>query len=92
MKYIIGAIGTLDTPLNAKAKGARGFRAYIQGLKDTDFQKERNEVLNVTVEQIKGLKPLIAKALSDNALCVIGNENKIEENKEMFKTIANLYK
>ena len=92
MKYIIGAIGTLDTPLNAKAKGDRGFAAYIQGLTDEDYQKERNEVLNVTVEEIKALKPLIEKALNDKTLCVIGNENKIESNKELFKTITNLYK
>ena len=92
MKYIIGAIGTLDTPLSAKAKGDRGFSSYIQGLTDEDYQKERNEVLNVTVDQIKALKPLIEKALSDNTLCIIGNENKIEANKELFKETKNLYK
>lgn len=92
MKYIIGAIGTLDTPLNANQKGNRGFVAYIQGLTDEDYQKERNEILNVTVEEIKALKPLLEKALKDNTLCVIGNENKIETNKELFNETKNLYK
>ena len=92
MKYIIGAIGSLDTPLNAKAKGERGFSSYIQGLTDADYQKERNEILGVTIEDIKALKPLIEKALSDNTLCVIGNENKILENKELFIDVKNLYK
>ena len=90
-KYIIGAIGMLDTPLSPKDKGARSFLAYLQNVIYEDLKQERHEVLNVTLDDIKALKPLIEKALNDNALCVIGNENKIEDSK-IFKEKKNLFK
>lgn len=90
-KYIIGAIGMLDTPLSPKDKGARSFLAYLQNVTYEDLKQERHEVLNVTLDDIKALKPLIEKALNDNALCVIGNENKIEDSK-IFKEKKNLFK
>ena len=90
-KYIIGAIGMLDTPLSPKDKGARSFLAYVQNVTYEDLKQERHEVLNVTLDDIKALKPLIEKALNDNALCVIGNENKIEDS-NMFKEKKNLFK
>lgn len=90
-KYIIGAIGMLDTPLSPKDKGARSFLAYLQNVTYEDLKQERHEVLNVTLDDIKALKPLIEKALNDNALCVIGNENKIEDS-NIFKEKKNLFK
>lgn len=90
-KYIIGAIGVLDTPLSPKDKGERSFTAYLQGVTYEDLKKERHEVLNVSLEDIKALKPLIEKALNDNAICVIGNENKVDESK-LFKKTLNLFK
>lgn len=90
-KYIIGAIGMLDTPLSPKDKGARSFLAYLQNVTYEDLKQERHEVLKVTLDDIKALKPLIEKALNDNALCVIGNENKIEDS-NIFKEKKNLFK
>ena len=49
-----------------------------------DLVRERKEVINVTLEDIKALKPLIEKALKDDAMCTIGNENKVEES-PLFK-------
>lgn len=90
-KYIIGAIGMLDTPLSPRDKGSRSFLAYLQNVTYEDLKQERHEVLNVTLDDIKALKPLIEKVLNDNALCVIGNENKIESS-SMFKEKKNLFK
>ena len=89
-KYIIGAIGTLDTPLSPSAKGDKSFMAYLQNTTYEDLKKERHEILNVTLDHIKALKPLIEKVLSDDALCAIGNENKIESS-TLFKETKNLF-
>ncbi len=89
-KYIIGAIGTLDTPLSPSAKGDKSFMAYLQNTTYEDLKKERHEILNVTLDDIKALKPLIEKVLSDDALCAIGNENKIESS-TLFKETKNLF-
>lgn len=91
MKYIIGAIGMLDEPLSPKAKGERSLMLYLQNISIDTLIKERNQVLNVTLDDIKALKPLFEEVLNNNTLCVIGNENKIEQNKTMFKEIKNLF-
>ncbi len=90
-KYIIGAIGMLDTPLSPKNIGNRSFTAYLQNVSYEELKQERHEGLNVTLDDIKNLRPLIEKALNDDALCVIGNENKVDESK-MFKEVKNLFK
>lgn len=89
-KYIIGTISDMDVPLNPSAKGERSMAAYLQGITFEDIQRERDEVLSATKEDIRGLKDLIAAVLSDNNICVIGNEEKLTEQKEMFMEVKNL--
>ena len=90
-KYIIGTVSELDTPLNPYAKGMRSLSAYLMGLSYEAVQKEREEVLNATSEDIRALSDLIAAALSENNLCVIGNEDVVEKEKDMFMHIEDLY-
>ena len=91
-KYVIGTISEMDTPLNPCAKGDRSMTAYLQGLTLEDIQKERNQVLEATTDDIRGLKDLIVAVLSDQNLCVIGNEEKIQEQKALFMEVKNLSK
>lgn len=44
-KYIIGAISEMDTPLTPMAKGMRSLNAYMSGITEEDFQRERDQVL-----------------------------------------------
>lgn len=90
-KYIIGTISELDTPMNPSAKGLRSLSAYLDELSYADIQKEREEVINATAEDIRKLADLIEAVLSGNNLCVIGNEEAVLSEKEMFDTIENLY-
>lgn len=92
MKYIIGAIGVLDEPLSPKAKGERSLILYLTNITYEMLKEQKHQVLNVTLEDIKNLKPLFQTVLSQNALCVIGNENKIEAEKDLFKEVKNLFK
>ena len=48
------------------------------------LQKERDQILNATVEDIHALAPLIQAVLSDDQLCVVGSENAIEKAKDVF--------
>ena len=89
-KYVIGTVSDLDTPLNPCAKGARSMTAYLQELTEEDLQRERDEVLHATEEDIRGLKDLIASVLDDGNLCVIGNEEMLQANRELFGTLENL--
>lgn len=89
-KYIIGTVSELDTPLTPSAKGSRSLNAYFSGITSEQMQKERDEVLGATAEQIRALAPYMQAILDDKAICVVGNEEKIKEAKELFGTIRQL--
>jgi Zn-dependent M16 (insulinase) family peptidase len=90
-KYIIGTFGAMDTPMNPEAKGSRSLAAYLGGITYETIQKERDEVLNATVQDIQNLAGPVEAILSCDALCVIGNENMIKDAAGMFDTIEKLY-
>ena len=90
-KYIIGTISSMDTPLTPNAKGARSMSAWMTGLAFEDVQKERDEVLSCGCVEIRALAPYLKAVLSQNCLCVIGNEEKLEEQKDMFGTLESLF-
>lgn len=87
-KYIIGAISELDTPLTPMAKGLRSLNAFMNGVTFEDFQKERDEILRADQESIRELADLLAAVLSQENICVIGNEKKLEQEREMFAELV----
>ncbi len=89
-KYIIGAIGDLDVPLTPSMKGARALNAYFGGITEADLQQERDEVLAAAPEDIRALAPLVQAVLDADAICVVGNEEKIKEAGELFGSIRPL--
>ncbi|MFA9465254.1 MAG: insulinase family protein [Velocimicrobium sp.] len=89
-KYVIGAISSLDVPLNPSAKGSRSLAAYLCNVSEEDLQKEREQVLNADVPSIRNTAEIVKAIIDANHLCVIGNERKIQDNKDMFQIIKNL--
>lgn len=90
-KYVIGAFSELDAPLNPSAKGARNLGAWLSGITDEMVQKERDQILDVTQEDIRALAEQLEAALQTGALCAIGNEQQIMNEKELFGEVKNLY-
>lgn len=90
-KLIIGAISEMDTPLTPAGIGLKGFAAYMYGLRDEDYQRERDEILGASAEDINALAPMMEAILSDGVKVAVGSSTKIEEEKECFKTRENLY-
>lgn len=89
-KYIIGTVSELDTPMTPSAKGSRSLNAYFSGITFEQMQKERDEILSATAEQIRALAPYMQAILDDHLICVVGNEEKIRAEKELFSTIRML--
>ena len=89
-KYIIGTISEMDTPLTPMAKGFRSLNAYMSHITFEDFQRERDEVLGAGQEDIRGLEGIVNAVLTQDNLCVIGNEEKLAEEKEMFMELEPL--
>jgi Zn-dependent M16 (insulinase) family peptidase len=90
-KYIIGTISNLDQPLTPALKGDRVISLYLSKISNEDLQNERNEVLNASCESIRELANLIKSVMKQDNICVIGNENKLEKNKELFGEIKHLF-
>lgn len=90
-KYIIGTINNLDSPLSPFMEGDRATTYYISEVTLDELQKEREEVLNTTVDDIRKYSSLLKNAMEENYLCVLGNEDKIKENKDEFNNFVKVF-
>ena len=90
-KYIIGTISEMDTPLTPSAAGSRSMAAWLTHTTEEDFQKIRDEVLDATPADIRALADGIRELLAEESLCTIGNESRIEKEKELFDRILGLF-
>lgn len=90
-KYIIGTISNIDQPMTPAAKGDRSMNLYMNHVSEEMIRKERNEILDATEADIRALAEIVEAVLEDNCFCVIGSEEKIEEQKERFLEIRSIF-
>ncbi len=90
-KYVIGAMSNVDRPLTPQAKGTRSLSAYLSNITLADVQKQRDEILDITLEDIQSLAKYIEALLDQDAFCVVGNADKIKENENLFGHIEPLF-
>ncbi len=86
-KYIIGTISNIDTPLTPRGKGGRSMAAYLTGVTEEQIQKERDQILSATQEDVRKAADMVDAILSADKICALGNEDKIKENCSLFDTI-----
>ena len=90
-KYIIGTMGNIDQPMTPATKGDRSMNLYMNHVSEEMIYEERNQILNATEEDIRGLADIVAAVLKNNYFCVIGNEEKLEEQKELFMELRSIF-
>ena len=88
-KYVIGTISGMDTPLTNTMRLDAVTTAWLKNITDEQRQKARNEVLDVTNEDLHALAVVIRDMLSDGYVCVVGGKQAIEANSEKFNKIIN---
>lgn len=91
-QFIIGTIARLERAMTPHQKGKTQAIRYMTNISQEDVQKIRDEVLSTNVEKIKSLAPLLNDAMKQEHICVLGNENKIKENEEVFNKLVKLMK
>lgn len=91
-QFIIGTLSGEDTPLTPSARGKRSFASYMSNIDEALLQKERDELLATTKEDIRNLSNYMKTVLEQGCLCVIGNTNAIENEKQMFQHIEPLFR
>ncbi len=86
-KYVIGTFSDLDTPLSPADKGRRSQSAYLTGLTYEEIQQERDAILKADIEDIRDLAEPVEEALKEAGICVIGNEDKLNSQKDLFDVL-----
>lgn len=90
-QYIIGAVSEMDMPMTPAAKGNYSLSGYMTHYPYERVQKDRDELLATQVDTIRGLSAYIKAFMEDDCLCVVGNEEKIKEQKELFNSTDYLF-
>jgi len=91
-KYVIGTMSNVDMPRNPRMEGERGLTAYLTGRTFASVQKHRDEILNITVEDVRALAEGVKAMLSQNCCCTVGSEKKVREDASHFITVRDLLK
>lgn len=89
-KYIIGTISGKDVPRTPQMQGSISRTAWFCGITEEMVQKERDEILQADVKDIRRLAPLIEAVLADETVCVVGSETAIQKEQEIFGEIKSL--
>jgi len=89
-RFIIGSIARMDRPMTPSQKGNRAVRYYFENTQAEELRAERAAVLSTTSTDVKGMKKMIEDVIAQDALCVYGNEKKVEENADVFESVINV--
>lgn len=90
-KYIIGTVSKLDLPLTPFMKGERAIENYMRKITTEDLQKEREEILGTSQQDMRALSDMMFELMKRKSYCVLGSEMKIKENKELFGSLVDIF-
>lgn len=85
-KAIIGTLSNMQLPTSSYKKGKVAIGYHLIGKTKLDRQKQRNEVLNTTVNSLRSLSNLMSDVIKKECITVVGNE-KINNYSELFGEI-----
>ncbi len=89
-RYIIGTISDLDAPVTIQQRGNSAFTYYFCKRTESNLQSDRNAILKTTPADIRAYAKLVSDMIGQNAFCVYGNTDKLQKEKEVFKTLIKL--
>lgn len=89
-KYVIGTMAADEIQLTPSMKGERAMVHYLSGNTRESRMKIRDEIINCQVEDIRKLAPLVDNVMKDPYICVMGSEDRIQKDKDLFDTIRSL--
>lgn len=89
-KYVIGTMAADEIQLTPSMKGERAMVHYLSGNTRESRMKIRDEIINCQVEDIRKLAPLVDSVMKDPYICVMGSEDRIQKDKDLFDTVRSL--
>lgn len=89
-KYVIGTMAADEIQLTPSMKGERAMVHYLSGNTRESRMKIRDEIINCQIEDIRRLAPLVDSVMKDPYICVMGSEDRIQKDKDLFDTVRSL--
>lgn len=83
-RYIIGTIADMDAPLTPSQQGLKALNMYLSGRTNQERQADRDAVLSTTPQHIRDFSKLLDDVVQQQALCIYGNGDKLNREKELF--------
>ena len=71
-------------------KGAAAISSVISEVSHEDRQRERDEVLATTKEDLHKLAEIIDACMKEDNICVFGNEKVVKENSTLFDRVIKI--
>lgn len=92
-KYIIGTIGEEDSPMTPSMKGEFITRTFMVGLTLDDVQRERDEMLGTTPDQIVAFTERFQLLAQQGHVCAIGPTSCLEPalKATLLKRLVNVF-
>ncbi len=90
-KFILGTVSDLDFPLTPSAKGVRSKDAFLSHDSIEKIQKERDEILSCSTQDIRDLHRYIEKMHESECICVLGGEEEIDKEADIFDRTEALF-
>ena len=72
-------------------RSERSMNLYMNHVSEEMIRMERRQILQATQEDIRALSKVVEAMLKAEQICVIGSEEKIEDEKEMFLEVKTLF-
>ena len=91
-KYILGTINRYDQPKTNAEWIDYAVSLYFSQITEEMRQKERTEILNTSVSDLRQFASLLHDLTNTDNICTIGNEEKIKTDGVLFDSVTNLLK
>ncbi len=88
--YIISVVRGLDNPRLPRAHAYLSDIYYLVGRGNDIEQKERDELLSATIEDVRAVGERLKNSVKEKSYCTVGNAENIERNKELYDEIIKL--
>ena len=89
-QFVIGAMSKIKKPKMPYSKGITEIFNELSGLYPETSERNRQQLIDTTLEDLKALAPLIEKWLNNSSCTVIGSEQAIKESKSDFDSVLPL--
>lgn len=77
-KYIISTIAAVEPLLTPKTEGEVAVGMYFTGITNDDLQRERDEILGTTSEQLEAFSRVLDEVCAKSGICVVGGKNTLD--------------